>query len=119
MKQVNRKIYKIDATDQTHGRLAGRIAYILTGKRKVGYRPNVDSGDIVEISNANKMKFSGKKLEQKPIYHHTGYTGHLKKELLGTLYNKKPAEVLRKAVMGMLPKNKLRPVMIKRLKFVK
>lgn len=119
MKQANRNTHKIDAANLACGRLAVRIAYLLTGKRKVGYRPNVDSGDVVEVANVDKIKFSGKKLEQKPVYHHTRYPGHLKKEALGNVYAKNPAKILRRAILRMLPKNKLRPEMIKRLKFVK
>lgn len=119
MELVKRENIKIDATDKVLGRLAAEIAVILKGKNKVGYLPHKDIGDIVTVSNVDKIKVTGRKIEQKKYYHHTGYLGGLKAKTLKTLIVDNPSEVLRKAVFGMLPKNKLRAKRIKRLKFEK
>ncbi len=113
--KIERKIHKIDATGKAVGRLATQIALILRGKHKSDYTPHLDMGDIVEVSNVNKLKFSGKKLEQKKYYHHSGYPGGLKETVLADLFKKDPAEVLRRAVRKMLPANRLRKKMLKRL----
>ena len=119
MEQIKRETIKIDATGKVLGRLATEIAVLLKGKNKPGYLPNKDTGDIVVVSNAGKMKITGKKIEQKQYYHHTGYLGGLKAKSLKMLFPENPGEVLRLAVYGMLPKNKLRAKRIKRLKFEK
>ncbi|MBU3934742.1 50S ribosomal protein L13 [Patescibacteria group bacterium] len=117
MESIKRENHKIDATDKVLGRLAVEIAVLLRGKNKPGYLLHKDTGDSVTVSNAGKIKISGKKIEQKQYYHHTGYLGGLKAKSLKTLILENPGEVLKKAVFGMLPKNKLRAKQIKRLKF--
>lgn len=116
MSKINRKIHKIDATNQAIGRLASQIAIILRGKNKPEYQPNIDGGDIVEVSNIKKAKFTGKKLEQKKYEYYSGYPGGLKSVPMSKVFKEKPVEVLKKAVWNMLPKNKLRKEMIKRLR---
>jgi len=113
---MERKTYIIDATDQPLGRLASRIALLLRGKNKSAWVPNKDMGDFVVVKNIEKLKFTGKKFEQKIYYRHSGYPGGLKEQKLKELFEKNPAQVLRNAVLGMLPKNKLRKQQIKRLK---
>ena len=113
---MKRETHTIDATNRVLGRLATEIAVLLRGKNKIDFAPNKDIGDFVMVKNVNKIKVTGKKAEQKIYYHHTGYLGSLKKVPLKKLFEKDPAEVLRKAVFGMLPKNKLRAQQIKRLK---
>ncbi len=113
---VKRDWYLVDATGKTLGRLASEIAKILMGKNKPTYTPHVDSGDFVVVVNAEKVFTTGRKLEQKKYYRHTGYFGHLKETTLKEMLEKKPEEVIRLAVRGMLPKNKLRDRRMKRLK---
>lgn len=115
MKKIERKIHKIDAADQVVGRLATKIALILRGKNKPEFQPHLDLGDIVEVVNAKKMKFTGKKLAQKLFYHHSGYPGGLKAKKLSDIMKVDPGKVLHKAVKEMLPNIKLRPQMMKRL----
>ncbi|MCD6221566.1 50S ribosomal protein L13, partial [bacterium] len=98
------------------GRVATKIAEILMGKNKPTYTPNVDTGDFVVVINAEKVKVTGKKLLDKVYYKHSGYLGGLKKETLFSLLNRKPEFVIKHAVKGMLPKNKLARRMIKKLK---
>lgn len=117
MELIKREDIKIDATGKTMGRLAAEIAVLLKGKKKIGYLAYKDIGDFVTVSNADKMVITGKKIEQKKYYHHTGYLGGLKTQTMKKLFAEKPSEILKKAVFGMLPKNRLRPKMIKRLKF--
>ena len=114
---MERKTRTIDAENRIMGRLATRVATILRGKDKPDFSPDIDSGDFVEIKNVEKLKFSGNKKNNKIYYRHSGYLGHLKKEPLGKFFKRDPKEVFRKAVYGMLPKNKLRDLQIKRLKF--
>lgn len=116
---TKREIHEIDAANKATGRLATAIAMILMGKNKAGYTPNKDEGDRVLVSNVDKMKFTGKKFEAKKYYHHSGYPGGLKAKSLREIFEKNPEEILKKAVWNMLPKNKLRSEMIKRLKFSK
>jgi len=113
---MQREIHTIDATNKPLGRLAGKIAKLLRGKHKVQFLPYKDIGDIVIVKNVGKIKITGKKLKQKIYYRHSGYPGGLKKISMEELFKKDPAQVLKKAVWGMLPKNKLRKKMIKRLK---
>jgi large subunit ribosomal protein L13 len=113
---VQREWYLVDATGKTLGRLASEIAKILMGKHKPTYTPHVDNGDFVVVVNAEKIHVTGKKLEKKVYYWHTGYPGGLKSATLKELLQKKPTEVIRLAVRGMLPKNKLRDRRMKRLK---
>jgi len=107
---------KIDATNKTLGRLASEIAIILQGKNKASFKAYKVTDEIVEVENVDKMKITGKKMNQKVYYHYTGYPGGIKKITLGDLFKKNPGLVLEKAVWGMLPKNKLRKERIKRLK---
>lgn len=108
-------MHKIDAENQTIGRMATRIATLLRGKNKPEFQPHLDEGDIVEIKNIKLVKFTGKKLEQKKYYHHSGYPGGLKENKMKDIFNTKPEEILRKAVREMLPPTKLRDGMLKRL----
>lgn len=112
---MQRKTHTIDAAGKVLGRLATEIAILLRGKNKPDFVLNKDMGDFVIVKNFDKIKFTGKKFEQKIYYHHTGYLGGLKETPLKKLFEKNPAEVLKKAVFGMLPKNKLRARQIKRL----
>jgi len=116
--KINRKIHKIDAEGKVAGRLASELAILLMGKNKSSYAPNVDNGDFIEVSNVDKLKFTGKKLLQKKYYHYSGYQGGLKEKKLKDVFEKSPNIVLHKAVYNMLPKNKLRKNFIKRLKFI-
>ena len=104
---VERKWYVVDADGMVLGRLASQVANILRGKHKPTYTPHVDTGDNVIIVNASKVVLTGKKLDQKIYYHHSGYVGGLKETKYRKLMNDKPEFVLRKAVVGMLPKNPL------------
>jgi large subunit ribosomal protein L13 len=111
-----KKSHKIDARDQILGRLAVRVAVLLRGKGKAEFLRHIDMGDEVEVFNAKDMKFSGKKETQKIFYKHSGYMGGLHKRSLGEKFKKNPSDVLRQAVFGMLPKNRTRSKIIKRLK---
>ena len=115
--QIDRKTIEIDATGLAPGRLATQIAVILTGKNKVEYVADRDMGDGVVIVNVDKIKFTGKKLEQKVYYRHSGYPGGIKVTSAKKLMAEKPEEVVRKAVFNMVPKNKLRNDRMKRLSF--
>lgn len=113
---MRRKNHIVDATNKALGRIASEITLLLRGKHKSDFSPSRDMGDFVTVKNIGKIKFTGKKREQKKYYHHTGYIGSLKEVSLKKLFKRNPAQVLRKAVLGMLPKNRLRARMIKRLK---
>lgn len=113
---MKRKTHIIDATGKVLGRLASEIAILLRGKHKRNFDPSKDLGDFVIVKNVEKIRVSGKKMEQKKYYRHSGYPGGLKEKSLKTLFQENPAEVLKKAVFGMLSKNKLRKNQIKRLK---
>lgn len=119
MEKVERKIQKIDAEGQALGRLATQIAMILRGKDKPTFDPARDEGDYVEVSNCAKIKFTGKKLDQKEYKWHTNHPGGLRTRKVKDVFKTNPGTVLKKAVWGMLPKNKLRDQMIKRLRIVK
>ncbi len=109
------KEYKIDAKNQILGRLATKIAILLQGKNTAGYEPN-KSGEIkVIVDNISKIRVTGKKSTQKVYRHHTGYIGHLKTRTYKEIFEKNPSEILKKAVLGMIPKNKLRSKRIKNL----
>jgi len=114
--EIVRKWYLVDAKDKILGRLATKIARILSGKDKPIYTPHIDTGDFVIVVNARKVRVTGRKEEGKIYYHHSGYPGGLKKETLAELREKKPEEIIRRAVKGMLPKNRLGRKMLKRLK---
>lgn len=111
-----RKWYVVDAEGQTLWRLATKIATVLRGKNKVNFASHVDNWDFVVVINCDKFAVTGKKLTDKMYYRHTGYLGGLKETPLEKLLVKKPARALEAAVSGMLPKNKLRSDMMKRLK---
>jgi len=115
MIKIERKLHKIDAADQTVGRLATKISLILRGKMKPEFQPHLDLGDIVEVVNTAKLKFTGKKFDQKQYHHFTGYIGGLKSKKLSEIYEKDPGEILKRAVREMLPDTKLRVNMLKRL----
>ena len=104
---VEMKWYLIDAEGQTLGRLASQIASIIRGKNKPTYTPHADTGDFVVVINAEKINVTGNKLNNKIYYNHSGYAGGLKKRTLKEMLEKKPEEVLRKAIWGMLPHNRL------------
>jgi len=117
MKQkIKREWHLLDAKDKILGRLSTKIAHLLMGKHKVSFVPWEDRGDYVVVVNAEKVKVTGKKEKQKKYYHHTGYPGGLKEETLERLRERRPEEIIRRAVYNMLPKNKLRKQRIKRLK---
>jgi len=113
---MKRQTLTIDATDQALGRLAVKIALALRGKQRASFQPNQDLGDFVVVKNIRKIKFTGKKLEKKKYYHHTLYPGGLREVPMKKIFDENPGEVLKRAVWGMLPKNKLRAEQIKRLK---
>ena len=115
---MERKLHKIDATDKTVGRLATQIALILRGKNKAEFEPRIDGGDIVEVANIDKLKFTGKKLEQKGYYRYSGYPGGLKRIKMKDIKNSGKGgagEILKRAVREMLPPVKFRKAMLKRL----
>ncbi len=114
-KKVERKWYVVDAADCTLGRLSSEIAKVLRGKNKPEYTPNVDVGDYVIVVNADKVKVTGKKMNQKTYYHHSEYIGGMKETKLADMMAKKPEKVIELAVKGMLPKGKLGRSMIKKL----
>ena len=112
---VKRNWYVVDGTNQTVGRMCSRIAAILRGKNKASYTPHVDTGDYVIIVNADKIKVTGKKLEQKIYYNHSDYVGGMRETTLKEMLAKKPERVIELAVKGMLPKGPLGRTMIKKL----
>ncbi len=113
---VERRWYVVDAEGETLGRLATRIADTLRGKRKPGYTPHVDTGDFVVVVNAEKIVVTGKKLEQKQYYRHSGYPGGLRSRSLADELERRPTEVLRKAVKGMVPRTRLGRAQLGKLK---
>ena len=114
---VQRRWLVVDAEDQVLGRLATRVATILRGKHRPTFTPHVDTGDFVIVVNAEKVKLTGRKREQKTYHHHTGYTGHLKSTTADeVLSGPHPDRVVRHAVRGMLPKNSLGRQMLRKLK---
>ncbi len=114
--EVDRKWYVIDASGQTLGRLSSEVASILRGKHKPDYTPHVDTGDYVIIINAEQVKLTGDKLNQKMYRYHTGYPGGLKEMDYKTLLQKRPERAIETAVKGMLPHNRLGSKMYKKLK---
>ena len=112
---IERKWYVVDATGHTLGRLTSEIAKILRGKNKPTYTPHIDTGDYVIVVNADKIKVTGKKMDQKIYYHHSDYVGGMKEATLREMMNKKPEDVITLAVKGMLPKGPLGRSMIKKL----
>ncbi len=114
--EIVRQWYIVDADGQTLGRLATRIADTLRGKGKPQYTPHTDTGDFVVIVNAEKIAVTGKKLDQKMYHRHSGYPGGLTSRTLREQLDRRPTDVLRKAVKGMLPKNKLASAQLLKLK---
>ncbi len=114
--EVERKWYVVDAEGKTLGRLATQIAGKLRGKDKPSYTPHVDTGDFVIVVNAKKIAVTGKKLSQKRYYRHSGYPGGLRSRTLEQMIAQKPTDVIRGAVKGMLPKNRLASKQLTKLK---
>lgn len=113
--KIERKWYVVDAADCTLGRLASNVASVLRGKNKPQFTPHVDTGDYVIIINADKVKVTGKKLDQKIYYNHSGYVGGMRETTLREMMAKKPERVVELAVKGMLPKGPLGRTMYKKL----
>ncbi|MDE2311500.1 MAG: 50S ribosomal protein L13 [Patescibacteria group bacterium] len=118
-KKIERSWHQIDASQKTYGRVASEIANLLRGKHKRNFSPHMDMGDFVVAINADKLKFSGRKLAQKTYYRHSGYLGGLKSTPMRVVYQRKPEEVLKKAVFSMLDDVRFRKNMMARLKIVK
>jgi large subunit ribosomal protein L13 len=115
-REIERRWYVVDAESKTLGRLATQIADVLRGKGKPAYTPHVDTGDFVIVVNAEKIRVTGQKLDQKRYYKHSGYPGGLHSRTLREQLARRPEEVLRKAVRGMLPKNRLASAQLRKLK---
>ena len=113
---IERKWYVVDATGHTLGRLSSEIASILRGKNKPTFTPHIDTGDYIVVVNADKIKVTGKKLEQKIYYHHTGYIGNMKEVKYSTLMKTKPEFAVELAVKGMLPDSTLGRTALTRLR---
>jgi large subunit ribosomal protein L13 len=114
--EITREWYLVDAEGKTLGRLATQIADTLRGKRKPQYTPHIDTGDFVIVVNAEKIQVTGNKLDQKRYYRHSGYPGGLRSRTLREQLDRRPTEVLRVAVKGMLPKNRLARQQLTKLK---
>lgn len=114
--EINRQWFLLNAKDRVLGRLATQAADLLMGKGKPGFVRFMDIGDFVIVINADKIRMTGRKLDQKMYRHHTGYIGHLKEESARQLIQRKPESVVREAIVGMLPKNKLGKALAKKLK---
>jgi large subunit ribosomal protein L13 len=113
---LDKKWYIVDANDVVLGKLAERVADVLRGRDKAGFTAHVDTGSFVVVINAEKIKLTGNKIDQKLYHRHTGYIGHLRTMTAREMIEKKPTDVIVKAVEGMLPKNKLSRQVIKKLK---
>ncbi len=114
--ELNREWFIVDANDQILGRLASQIAHRLRGKHKPEFAPHMDNGDFIVVINCEKIKVTGNKLKNKQYHRHSGYVGGLKSITLEKQLQKKPEEVIREAVKGMLPRNSLGRNMLKKLK---
>ena len=114
--EIERRWYVVDAADETLGRLASRIAHVLEGKHKPTYSPNLDAGDHVIVLNASRIAVSADKRESKLYIRHSGHPGGYKEETLGHLLERRPEEVIRRAVKGMLPRTKLGIQQLRKLK---
>ena len=112
---VQRNWYVVDGTNQTVGRICARIASVLRGKNKAYYTPHVDCGDYVIVTNCDKVRFTGNKLDEKLYINYSGYPGGKKEEAAGDLLKRRPEVIIERAVKGMLPKNKLGRKMYKKL----
>ena len=113
---IDRKWYVVDAKDIVLGKLAVKVAVHLRGKNKPVFTPNSDTGDFIIVINADKIKLTGNKVNDKMYYHHSGYIGGIKAKTAKELLENKPETIIEKAVWGMLPKNRLGRAMIKKLK---
>src|SRR3990172_556600 len=113
---IDRKWYVVDAKDVVLGKLATKVAVYLRGKNKPVFTPNADTGDFIIVINADKVRLTGNKVNDKVYYHHSGYIGGIKAQTAKELLEKKPETIIEKAVWGMMPKNKLGRAMIKKLK---
>ncbi len=116
MKGIKRAVHTLDAAHQSMGTIAARAALLLRGKHKPDFDPAQDRGDFVVVKNLQALKFTGKKLDQKMYYRHSGHLGHLKSKNLRKFFGEQPDAVFQRAVLGMLPKNTLWRDQIKRLK---
>lgn len=116
--RLRREVHQIDAAGQVLGRLASQIAFLLQRKDKPSFKPYLDEGAVVLVKNASQIKITGKKLEQKKYYHHSSYPGGLKEKKMSDIFKNNPTEIIKRTVWNMLPKNKLRRKMIKRLKVI-
>jgi len=114
--EIERKWWLVDASDHTLGRLAARIATILQGKNKPVYTAHIDTGDFIVVVNVDKINISGRKLDQKVYYRHSGYPGGQKSVLMKDMFEKHPERVLMHAVKGMMPHNRLGRAQLKKLK---
>jgi large subunit ribosomal protein L13 len=114
--EIERRWYVVDATDETLGRLASRVARVLEGKHKPTYTPNLDTGDHVIVLNAGRVAVSRDKRESKVYVRHSGYPQGLKEESLGKLLERRPEQVVRRAIKGMLPHNRLGAQQLRKLK---
>ena len=112
---VQRNWYVVDGTNQTVGRMCAKIASVLRGKNKAYYTPHVDCGDYVIVTNCEKIRFTGKKLDEKTYINFSGYPGGKKEEVAGDLLERRPEVIIERAIKGMLPKNKLGRKMYKKL----
>ena len=111
-----KKWYLVDAEGKTLGRLATKIAVILRGKNKPSFTPHLDMGDYVVVINADKIRLTGRKDEQKEYIHHTGYLGHLRRKTISEVRKINPARILTEAVAGMIPRNRLKKFILRKLK---
>ncbi|AEH22817.1 ribosomal protein L13 [Thermodesulfobacterium geofontis OPF15] len=114
--EIKREWYIVDAKDKILGRLASKLAYILQGKHRPDYTPHVDQADFIVVINAEKIKLTGKKLDQKVYWRHSGYMGGLKLETARKLLERKPEQLIYLAVKRMLPRNRMRKKLLKKLK---
>ena len=114
MKKIKKTI-ELDATGQAVGRLSSQIAMILMGKHEPDYDRALDTGDLVKVVNASKVIFTGNKLVQKDYYHHSMHPGGIKRKAMKHVFDEDPGEVIRKAVSGMIPKNRQREDLLRRL----
>lgn len=114
---TEREIHTIDAFNKSPGRIAATIAVLLRGKQKADFEPHRDMGDTVVVKNVKKMKITGRKMLQKKYSRHTGFPGGLRQATMKEVMEKKPEEVLKSAVWGMLPGTRLRSLQMKRLRF--
>jgi large subunit ribosomal protein L13 len=113
---INRQVHHLDARNQVLGRLATQAADLLRGKNKPEFVPYLDMGDTVIITYASEIRLTGRKMDNKIYYHHTGYPGGIRQETAAEVMAKDPTELIRKAISGMLPKNRLRQHWLRRLK---